>query len=66
MEKLELSLTQLYEIERLGRAIEELDDIGQLKEICKQMLRAWMTQKAACNWLMRQNLSAPPTVRSLD
>ena len=66
MERLELSLAQSYEIEKMGRLIDGLSSIDELRAICKELAKAWMTQKAACTWLMRQNLSSPPTIRSID
>lgn len=55
---MELSTGQQFEIERLSRAIDATADPEQLREVAKQLLRAWHTQKAAANWMIRQQLEA--------
>jgi len=50
----------------MGRAIDQVSDIAELRGLCKQLLQAWMSQKAATAWVMRQQLSAPPTIRIRD
>lgn len=62
MEPLQLSTAQSFEIERTKRLIDNTDDVTQLRKIAKQLLEAWMGQKAAFAWAMRQNLSGPPRV----
>jgi len=57
-----LSLGQQFEIERMNRAIDATCDPEALRGIAKQLLQAWHSQKAATQWVMRQQLSAPPTV----
>jgi hypothetical protein len=66
MEPLSLSTSQRFEIEKMGRAIDQVSDIAELRGLCKQLLQAWMSQKAATAWVMRQQLSAPPTIRIRD
>lgn len=66
MEPLSLSTSQQFEIERMGRVIEGTSDVAALQSLCKQLLQAWMSQKAATAWIMRQQLSAPPSVQSLN
>jgi hypothetical protein len=53
-EPIELSTGQQFEIERLSRAIDATADPEQLRQVAKQLLRAWQTQKAATNWMIRQ------------
>lgn len=60
---LSLSLSQSFERERFGRAIEECNDVAKLREIAGQLLDAYFTQKAATQWVMRQSLSRPATIR---
>jgi hypothetical protein len=62
---IELSLGQKFEIERFNRAIDASADPAELRQIAKQLLTAWQTQKAATDWVMQQQLGAPPRVRSL-
>ncbi|MFM7268558.1 MAG: hypothetical protein ACKOZT_08230 [Cyanobium sp.] len=59
-----LSLGQQFEIERMNRAIDATCDPEALRGIAKQLLQAWHSQKAATQWVMRQQLSAPPTVQA--
>lgn len=53
-----LSLTpaQAFEQERFSRAIDATTDPVALQALCKQLLEAWMTQRAATAWAMRQAL----------
>ena len=60
MEPLALTASQEFEIERFSRAIDTTGDVATLKAIAKQLLKAWMMQKAATGWVMRQTLSAGP------
>jgi hypothetical protein len=61
-EPLALSLGQQFELERMSRAIDETADPKVLQGIAKQLLQAWQSQKAATQWVMRQQLGAPPTM----
>jgi hypothetical protein len=61
-EPLALSLGQQFELERMSRAIDETVDPKVLQGIAKQLLQAWQSQKAATQWVMRQQLGAPPTL----
>lgn len=56
MEPLALSTAQQFETERLGRLIDSLDDVAQLRKIATTLLHGWMTQRAATAWTMRQGL----------
>jgi hypothetical protein len=55
--QIELSVGQQFEIERFTRAIDANADAEQLRSLAKQLLYAWHTQKAATNWMIRQQLS---------
>ena len=55
---IELSTGQQFEIERLSRAIDATADPEDLRRVAKQLLRAWHTQKAATNWIIRQQAGA--------
>jgi hypothetical protein len=61
-EPLALSLGQQFELERMNRAIEATADPQTLQGIAKQLLQAWHSQKAATQWVMRQQLGAPPKI----
>jgi hypothetical protein len=56
MEPLALSTAQQFESERFGRAIDATDDVPTLRGLAKQLLHAWLTQRAATAWTMRQGL----------
>jgi len=56
---LSLSLAQSFELERMGRVIDSTNDLVALKNLAKQLLQAWQGQKAATDWVMRQQLGAP-------
>jgi hypothetical protein len=58
MEPLALTDAQKFEIERFSRAIDATDDVAALKSIANQLLRAWMTQRAATIWAMKQDMPA--------
>jgi hypothetical protein len=63
-EPLALSLGQQFELERMNRAIESTADLQALQGIAKQLLHAWQSQKAATQWVMRQQLGTPPQMPS--
>ena len=58
-EPLALSLGQQFEIERMNRAIDATSDPQALRGLAKQLLQAWHSQKAATEWVMRQQLDGP-------
>ena len=55
-EPLQLSITQRFEIERMNRAIDSTVDTEQLKQIAKQLLQAWQSQRAATAWAIKSRL----------
>lgn len=57
---IELTLGQKFEIERLNRVIDGTADAEQLRQLAKQLLQAWHTQKAATNWVIYQQSGLPP------
>jgi hypothetical protein len=59
---LTLSLGQQFELERMNRAIDATADLEALQGLAKQLLMAWHSQKAATQWVMRQQLDAPSRV----
>ena len=58
-EPLALSLGQKFELERMSRAIDATADLQTLQGLAKQLLQAWHSQKAATQWVMRQQLDSP-------
>jgi hypothetical protein len=61
-EPLALSLGQKFELERMSRVIDATVDTQALQGLAKQLLQAWQSQKAATQWVMRQQLDAPPSI----
>lgn len=59
---IELTTGQQFEIERFNRAIDATADPEELRQVAKQLLQAWQTQKAATTWMIRQQVEAsfPP------
>jgi hypothetical protein len=49
-----LSVGQQFEQERMSRAIDNCNDLVALRKIAKQLLQAWMTQRAAAAWAITQ------------
>jgi hypothetical protein len=66
MDKIELSASQHFEIEKINRAIDRETDVDKLKNTLKALTRAWMIQKSVSIWLMRQNLKTEPIVKSMN
>ena len=65
MDPLKLSLNQEFELEHYRRVIRNTEDLAALKSLAETLLQAWHTQKAATQWMMRQNLTKPTYVSSL-
>ena len=53
-ESIAMSMTQCFEVERMNRAIEATTDPAQLQTLAKQLLHAWQSQRAATQWVIRQ------------
>ena len=60
-EPLALTLGQKFELERITRVIDSTGDAQSLRGLAKQLLQAWQTQRAATEWMMRQQLGSPPS-----
>lgn len=61
-----LTLTQTFEMERFHRDIDSCTNLEELKALTKQLYTAWVTQKAACVWIMRQNHERLPSKDLLE
>ncbi|MFM7652285.1 MAG: hypothetical protein ACKO5M_05065 [Vulcanococcus sp.] len=53
---MQLTVSQQFEIERFNRAIDATADPEQLRNLAKQLLHAWHTQKAATTWAINQQM----------
>lgn len=56
MDPIALSPAQQFEIEKMNRIIDSTADVAALRGVAKQLFTAWMTQRAATVWMMRQTL----------
>jgi hypothetical protein len=54
-----LTLTQKFEIEKMSRVIDDCNDVPRLKELTKQILVAYETQKACSKWAYAQVMGIP-------
>ena len=55
---IELTTEQRFQIEQFNRALDTTQDPDQLRQLARQLMQAWQTQKAATSWAIRQTL--PP------
>lgn len=55
-EPIALTLGQQFELERMSRALDATVDLERLRDLAKQLLQAWHSQKAATQWVIRQQL----------
>jgi hypothetical protein len=53
---MELSFSQTFELERMRRDIDATQDPQQLRELSKELLRAWYSEKASTNQAIRAKL----------
>ena len=51
-----LSLSQTFDVERMGRAIDAEADLTVLRSLAKQLLGVWHSQQAATRWLREQQM----------
>ena len=56
MAPIELSLIQSFEVERLKRDIDAQSDPAQLRNLAKDLLKAWFSEKAATNQAIKEQL----------
>jgi hypothetical protein len=56
MAAIELSFSQTFELERMRREIDATQDPQQLRELSKELLMAWFSEKASTNQAIREQL----------
>ena len=56
MAPMELSISQSFELERMRREIDATQDPQQLRELSKELLQAWFSEKASTNRAIRDQL----------
>ena len=57
---IELTTEQHFQIEQFNRALETTQDPDQLRQLARQLMQAWQTQKAATCWVLKQDM--PPFI----
>lgn len=57
---IKLTTEQHFQIEQFNRALETTQDPDQLRQLAKQLMQAWQTQKAATCWALKQGM--PPFI----
>jgi hypothetical protein len=57
---IELTVEQQFEIQRATLAIDATSDPVELRELAKNLLKAYHTQQAATKWVMKQQLGIEP------
>lgn len=60
---MELTIGQRFELEKMTRAIDSCTSLDELRSLAKTLTSAWMTQKAAIAWMLRQQLERPPSIK---
>lgn len=55
---MELTMGQKFELEKMNRAIDSCSSIDELRSLAKTLTSAWMTQKAAIAWMIRQQIES--------
>ena len=55
---IQLTVEQRFQIEQFNRTLDSTHDPDQLRQLARQLMKAWQTQKAATSWVMKQGL--PP------
>lgn len=56
MAPIELSLIQSFEVERLKREIDAQSDPAELRNLAKDLLKAWFSEKALTNQAIKDQL----------
>lgn len=56
MASIELSLIQSFEVERLKREIDAQSDPAELRNLAKDLLKAWFSEKALTNQAIKDQL----------
>ena len=56
MAPIELTLVQAFEVERLKRDIDAQTDAAELRALAKDLLRAWLSEKATTDQAIRSQL----------
>jgi len=58
MASIELSLNQSFEVERLKRDIDAQSDPAALRDLAKELLKAWFSERAITNQAIQDQLQS--------
>jgi hypothetical protein len=58
MAPIELSLNQSFEVERLKRDIDAQSDPAALRDLAKELLKAWFSERAITNQAIQDQLQS--------
>jgi len=58
MASIELTMAQMFEVERLKRDIDAQDDPEALRALAKDLLKAWFSEKASTNQAIQNQRKA--------
>lgn len=53
---MQLTLAQQFELVKFEHIIDTTPSVDQLRKVSKQLLKAWFTQRAAVNFVLKQKL----------
>lgn len=57
-DSLQLSDSQKFEIESMNRTVDQCNNLEELKSLSKSLISAFMSQKVATAWALRQSLES--------
>ena len=61
-----LTMAQQFEIAKMGRVIDNTNDVERLRGVAKMLLQAWQGQRAATLWAMRQSLPKLTEINNIE
>jgi hypothetical protein len=61
-----LSIAQRFEIEKMGRVIDNTNDVAELRKLAKMLHQAWQVQRSAALWAMRHNLPKATEINNIE
>jgi hypothetical protein len=51
---LTVDMSKNFEMEKLNRAIDQLDNVGDLRKVAKDLVSLYLSEKAVTRWLIDQ------------
>jgi hypothetical protein len=59
IEPIEITLPQQFELDKMNRTIDACQSVEDLRKLARLFAQAWMNQKAATAWALKQSLPPP-------